>query len=79
MTVRVKRHILLNGGRERLGFCAVSPNPCRFQDATKNAIVHVFFLAKSDINGKMTSFFVLPILQKLKRESFFHHKEFLKE
>ena len=27
----------------------------------------------------MTTFFVLPILQKLKPEGFFHHKEFLKE
>ena len=38
-----------------------------------------FFSAVLDTNGKMTTFFVLPILQKLKREGFFYHKEFLKE
>ena len=38
-----------------------------------------FFPAVLDTNGKMTTFFVLPILQKLKPEGFFHHKEFLKE
>ena len=42
-------------------------------------IVYVFFSAVLDTNGKMTTFFVLPILQKLKREGFFYHKEFLKE
>ena len=30
-----------------------------------------FFSADLDNNGKMTNFFVLPILQKLKREVFF--------
>ena len=43
------------------------------------SIVYVFFSAVLDTNGKMTTFFVLPILQKLKPEGFFHHKEFLKE
>ena len=41
--------------------------------------MYVFFSAVLDTNGKMTTFFVLPILQKLKREGFFYHKEFLKE
>ena len=48
-----------------------------------------FFVADLDTNGKMTTFLVLPILQKLKREVFFiirnslrnhrQHKEFLDE
>ena len=38
-----------------------------------------FFPAVLDTNGKITTFFVLPILQKSKCEGFFHHKGFLKE
>ena len=38
-----------------------------------------FFPAVFDTNDKITTFFVLSILQKLKPEVFFHHTEFLKE
>ena len=41
--------------------------------------MYVFFSAVLDTNGKMATFLFLPILQKLKPDVFYHHKEFLKE
>ena len=59
------------GKRVRAYAGPTGPAPHFFEKIRFETIVNIFFLAKSDINGKMTNFLDLPILQKLKREDFF--------
>ena len=69
---RYLKHKLLSSSKHSLGTSEVEEfNQNEQNPKSSFEIVYVFFPAVLDTNGKMTTFFVLPILQKLKPEEFF--------